>query len=68
MHTDLENPRTRRNFMVSSRFLSEQVDFFSCELSIISRQIHANWTVSASVRHGRCTHCIFVAGLKLTGV
>ena len=26
--TDLENPRTWRNCMVSSRFLSEQVDFF----------------------------------------
>lgn len=62
--TELENPRTRRNFVVSSRFLSEL--FFSCELSIISRQIHANWTVSASVRRDRCTHCLFVVDLKLT--
>lgn len=54
--TDPENPGTRRNFVISSRFLSEL--FFSCELSIISRQIHANWTVSASVRRGRCTHCL----------
>lgn len=42
--------------------------FFSCELRIISRQIHANWTLSASARCGRCTHCLFVADLKLTGV
>lgn len=64
--TDLENPRTRRKFVVSRCFLSEL--FFSCERSIISRQIHASWTVSASVRRGRCTHCLFVVDLKLTGV